>query len=241
MNAKLSADAAAKDLEKRRTDALRHGVDLTNLPEVPFTMPQPEAYKDVKWPRMPRDPNAPPEDPKNPDPPIIMNTPDIGFYPSKPQMNGRAILMYFWNPDVRISFEAMPEMDQLQKQYGRDLVVIGVISPLKAGSNQQEVKLDPDPEKIQKKLEEFSKHYNLGHTLLIDTSGNLLQTASNKNQNIIFVPWVAIMSSDNTLRWGGWWGLPQAKGAFDRVLANDPGIAARRKAEEEYIRSKAAK
>ncbi len=240
INSKNAADAAAKDLEKRRTDALRHGVDLTNLPEVPFTMPLPEAYKDVKWPRMPRDPNAQPEDPKNPDPPIIMNTPDIGFYPSKPQLQGRAVLMYFWHPEVHESFEIMPYMDQIQKMYSRDLVVIGVVCPLK-GQNGQELKLENDPDRIQKKLEEFRKNYKLEHTLLVDLSGTLLGTATNKNANNIALPWVALISSDNTLRWAGWLGLSQARGAFDRVLAVDPGIAARKKAEEEYIRAKAAK
>jgi thiol-disulfide isomerase/thioredoxin len=240
INAKIAADAAAKDLEKRRTDALRQGVDLTSLPEVPFTMPQPEAYKDIKWPKMPRDPNAQPEDPKNPDPPIVMNLPDVGFYPKKPETNGRAVLMYFWNPDVRESFLIMPAMDQLQKMYQRDLVVIGVVSPIKSGNNQ-EVKLDGDVEKIQKKLEEFTRTYNLGHTQLIDLNGTLLNTATNRNQNTILIPWGAIMSSDNVLRWGGWLSLPQAGGAFDRVLAADPGIKARKKAEEEYIRTKANK
>jgi thiol-disulfide isomerase/thioredoxin len=240
INSKMAADAAAKDLEKRRTDALRHGVDLTSLPEIPFTMPLPEAYKDVKWPKMPRDPNAPPEDPKNPDPPIVMNTPDVGFYPKKPEMNGRAILMYFWNPDVRSSFAVMPQMDQIQKMYQRDLVVIGVVSPIRSANNQ-EAKLDGDVEKIQKKLEEFTKTYNLGHTQLIDLQGTLLQTATNRNQNTILLPWGASMSSDNVLRWGGWLALPQAEGAFDRVLAVDPGIQARKRAEEEYIRTKAAK
>jgi thiol-disulfide isomerase/thioredoxin len=240
MNAKLAAEAAAKDAERRRTDALRHSIDLTGLPEVPFTMPQPEAYKEVRWPRMPRDPNAPPEDPKNPDPPIIMNIPDVGFYPSKPPMTGRAVLMYFWHPEILDSYqEVMPWMDQLQRQHSRDLVVIGVVCPLK-GPNGQELKVENDPERIQKRLEEFRKNYKLEHTLLVDLSGTLLGTASKNNQNIP-IPWGAIVSSDNTLRWGGWLAISQARGALDKVLANDPGVNARRKAEEEYIRAKANK
>jgi thiol-disulfide isomerase/thioredoxin len=241
LNAKLAADAAAKDAERRRTDAIRQSIDLTSLPEVPFTMPGPDAFKEVKWPRMPRDPNAPPEDPKNPDPPVQMNIPDIGYWPSKPTLNGRMILMYFWHPEVADSFAVMSEMDQLQKQNSRDVVVIGVICPLK-GENGQELKLENDPDRIQKKLEEFKKHYNLGHTFLVDLSGTLLGAATPKNgSNKIVLPWVAIVSSDNTLRWAGWWNLWVARGSFDKVLNNDPGVNARRKAEAEYIRTKASK
>ena len=165
-----------------------------------------------------------------------MNTPHVGFYPSKPQFAGRAILMYFWNPDIRESYSIMPAMDMLQKQHARDLVVIGVVSPIKSKDNQ-EVKLDPDVEKVQKRLEEFTRHYNLGHTQLIDLSGTLLNTAVNKDQNAILLPWIAVMSSDNTLRWGGWLRLPAAQGAIDKVLAVDPGVKARQRAEEEYLRS----
>jgi thiol-disulfide isomerase/thioredoxin len=240
LNAKLAADAAAKDLEKRRTEAMRHGVDLTSLPEIPFTAPLPEAYKDIKWPKMPRDPNAQPEDPKNPDPPIIMNVPDVGFYPSKPQMTGRVVLMYFWHPEVRSTFEIMPLMDQLQKMYQRDLVVIGVVTPVK-GPNNQEVKLENDPDHIQKRLDDFKRTYNLGHTFLIDLQGTLYTTASNKNSQGQANPWIAVVSSDNTLRWAGWLYLSEARGALDRTLTVDPGVVARHKAEEEYIRTKANK
>src|SRR5947207_767942 len=200
-------------------------------------MPLPEAYKDLKWPKMPRDPNAPPEDPKNPDPPIIMNIPEVGFYPSKPQMAGRVVLMYFWHPEVRTTFEIMPAMDQIQKMYGRDIVVIGVLTPVK-GQDGQDLKLENDPDHIQKRLEEFKKSYNLGHTFLLDLQGTLYSAATNKYQGKVAIPWIAVVSSDNTLRWGGWLGLSEARGSFDKTMNVDPGVAARRKAEEEYIRTK---
>jgi hypothetical protein len=167
--------------------------------------------------------------------------PEAGFYPSKPKLAGRAILMYFWNPNYRDSYmTTMPAMDQLQKQHSRDLVVIGVASPLKdAGGG--ELKLDQDADNVRKRLEDFSKHYNLGHTLLIDPTGSILNAVTNNNSSNIRFPFIAIISSDNTLRWVGYQGRPAAQGALDRVLANDPGIRTRQKAEEEYLRSKANK
>jgi hypothetical protein len=159
-------------------------------------------------------------------------------------MQGRVILMYFWHPEIMDSYhDVMPVMDKLQKQYARDLVVIGVVCSLKA-QNGNEFKLENDPEHVQKRLEEFRKNYNLGHSLLVDLGGTLYGTAtkaSQQNTPIPSIPWVAVISSDNTLRWAGWFARSQAQGALDRVLAVDPGVIARRKAEEAYIRAKSDK
>jgi hypothetical protein len=238
VNARLASEAAAKDAERRRTEAIRKSIDLTSLPEVPFTMPGPEAYKGLNWPKMPRDENAPPEDPKNPDPPVSMGVPDVGFWPSKPQMQGRAILMYFWHPDVPQTFAVMQDMDRLQRQHGRDVVVIGVVCPIKT-DNGQELKLDMDADHIQKRIDDFKARYRLGHTFLIDLSGTLLAAASGRNSsNKVIHPYLAMISSDNTLRWAGYSGKPESLGAFDRILEIDPGVNARRRAEAAFISSK---
>lgn len=237
LTAKMASEAAAKDAERRRTEAIRKSVDLTSMPEVPFTMPGPEAYKNLNWPRMPRDENAQPEDPKNPDPPIQMAIPDVGFWPSKPQMNGRALLLYFWHPDVPATFTAMQEMDRIQKQYSRDVVVIGVICPIK--TEGQDLKLDLEPDHIQKRLEDFKRRYSLGHTFLIDLNGSLMNAAtSRQNGTKVFYPFLAMVSSDNTLRWAGYEGRSERAGAFDRILEIDPGVNARRRAEAAFIGSK---
>jgi len=235
VNARLASEAASKDADRRRTEAIRKSIDLTSLPEVPFAMPGPEAFKNLNWPKMPRDENAQPEDPKTPDPPITMSIPDVGFWPSKPQMAGRAVLMYFWHPDVAGTFSIMPAMDRIQKQYSRDLVVIGVICPIKL-DNGQELKLDNDPEHIQKRIDDFKKRYSLGHTFLIDLNGSLLASASSRqNNNKVLHPYLAMVSSDNTLRWAGFAGRAESLGAFDRILEIDPGVNARRRAEAAYI------
>ncbi len=55
---------------------------------------------------------------------------DTPMLPRKPKTKGRAIIAYFWNPDFPESYRPMDRMDLLQTQNRRDLVVVGVLSPL---------------------------------------------------------------------------------------------------------------
>lgn len=241
---KLAADAAVRAAEMRRTDALRTQVDLTALPEVPFEDPTPEVYKETKWPPQPKDPqaqqnpqpgaaDAPPEE-------IKVVVPETGWFPEKPETKGRAVLMYFWHPDARVTFRDIDRMDLLQRQHSRDLVVVGVLAPLTDGQGTA-LKIETDPQKLQKKLDDFRSARKVGHPILVDTAGTLFEMSKKNYPDVsqgIPVPWVILVGSDNTARWWGW--FPDAKGqaAFDKVLANDPGIKARRAAEDEYIRAK---
>jgi hypothetical protein len=241
LNSELAIKSKQEEAERRRSEAIRNKVDMTDIPEVPFAMPLPEEYdkKKVKWPPMPRDPNAPPEDPKNPDPPIVVTLPDVGFFPSKPSLKGRAVFLYFWHPDFAPTYALFEPMNALQRQHRRDLVVIGVMSPLTMQSNtgQQEYKLDADPKTLKEKIEKIMGQQNINHTMILDTDGAIFDIVKNKNNEII-LPWGAVVSSDNSLRWAGFMGLTTFRGSIDRVLQVDPGIKARRAAEDEFLRSK---
>jgi hypothetical protein len=239
VNDKLAADSKAREIEGRRSAALRERVDLTSLPEVPFEAPAAETYKRPKWPVMPRDPNQPPPQPGQEEVLPTVALPEVGFFPSKPTTTGRAVLLYFWHPLAPQSFQVMPSMDMRQRRYGRDLVVIGVMTPIKDASGQ-DVKLDEDHAKVEKRIHEFINSRDLQHPLLIDLAGAIMTTVKrdqySSNNNV--TNYVAILSSDGTLRWAGSVSMPAFQAALDRVLAVDPGISARRSAEEEYIKSK---
>lgn len=243
LNAEIAGKAKQDEMERKRSEAIRSKVDMTDIPEVPFKMPLPEDYdkKKVKWPWMPRPENAGPEDPKNPDPPVIVTMPDAGFFPKKPTLKGRAVLLYFWHPDITYSYELFEPMNQLQRQYPRDLVVVGVMSPLTInvghGGGQKEYKLDNDPKSLKEKIEKIMERQKLNHTMLLDTEGAIFELVKNKNNSILY-PWAAIVSTDNTLRFAGWMELSIFKGSLDRVISVDPGIKARREAEDEYLKSR---
>ncbi len=236
----LAAKAKADEAERRRAEAIRTQVDMTAIPEVPFQMPLPEAYakEKVKWPYQPRPENSQPEDPKNPDPPVTIALPDAGYFPEKPNTKGKAVLLYFWHPDLPQTYQLFEPMDNLQRRHRRDLVVIGVMSPLKVKSaNNQEYKLEDDPAKLREKIESIMSKQRIAHYMTLDLDGSLVKTVMNK-ENEIIIPWGAVVSTDNVMRFGGFMGLSWFRGALDRVLEVDPGILARRAAEDEFLRSR---
>lgn len=249
---KLAADAATRAVELRRTDALRTQVDMTSLPEVPFEMPSDESFKGTwlnyrsnQWPTPPMDttggdqqtrpaPDAAPEVTK-------VALPDTGWFPAKPELKGRMVLMYFWHPEFGASFENVDQFDLLQRQHSRDVVVVGVLTPLSDGKGGT-LKIENDPVRLQKKLDQYRASRNIGHPILVDLNGSLFEMSKkhySEAQSGVSIPWVLITSSDNAARWWGF--LPRGQAAFDKVLANDPGLKARRAAEEKYIRDKGAK
>ncbi|MDX2131928.1 MAG: hypothetical protein SFY69_07750 [Planctomycetota bacterium] len=240
INDRLKADAAKRDADLRRTAGLRERVDLTSLPEIPFTEPTPDEYKKAKWPAPPKDPNEQPSatgEPVEPDLPRVALS-DSNFFPAKPQLKGRITLLYFWHPESRFTFQGMDRFDLLQRQRGRDLNVVGCLSPLKDNSGG-ELKMETDPKKLREKLEEFQKARVQGHSIFIDADGGIFQQAQKfYNNSALPLPWVAILSSDGVMRWWGWIADPKGQAAFDRIFEVDPGVLARRAAEAAYIRSK---
>lgn len=243
LNAKIAAEAKARDLEIRKSEALRTGLDMTNLPEIPFEQPDADTYKDAKWPTAPRDPNSTPEQLLQPEPAQPVNIPEVGWFPKKPEMKGRVTLMYFWHPDARVSYKAYDQFELIQRQMSRDLVVVGVISPLfdMNSTANERLKIETDPDKLNKKLEDFRSSKALTHHILADAAGTLF-TMSQKNypdtQQGIPAPWIAVISSDNQMRWWGWMGSPRARAALDKTLETDPGVKARRAAEDAYIKNR---
>jgi hypothetical protein len=236
----LAAQSKASEAERRRAESIRTQVDMTAIPEVPFQMPLPEAYakEKVAWPYMPRPEHSQPEDPKNPDPPITIALPDTGYFPEKPNLKGKAVLLYFWHPDLPRTYQLFEPMDNLQRRHRRDLVVVGVMSPIKIkGSSGQEYKLEDDPAKLKEKIESVMSKQHLAHYMALDLDGSLIKAVMNK-ENEVALPFGAVVSSDNVMRFGGFMNQSLFRGALDKVLAVDPGILARRAAEDEFLRSR---
>jgi len=237
LSGKLAADAKAADEQRRRTDSIRQSVSLTDLPEVPFPEPGPEVYAALKWPAPPKDPNAQ-QDPNQVPPLVKLSIPEAGFKPSRPELKGRAVLLYFWHPSLHETFlKVMPRMDLLQRQKGRDLAVIGVLTPM-TDSSGQVLPGDNDPAKIQQRIDDLSGGGRLGHSLLLDLQGTLLAASRRNDTQAQALPFVAIMSSDGVMRWSGSMREPAFQAALDKVLTIDPAVNARRQAEEQYLREK---
>jgi cytochrome c biogenesis protein CcmG, thiol:disulfide interchange protein DsbE len=233
---KLASDREQARMAAARTGQIRDNVAMRDLPELPFPAPSAEAYKAVTWPKLELGESGYGQGPQ--EPPVIKLADNSYFFPSKPAMSGRAQVLYFWHPSLRPSYDrVMDKMDQLQRERGRDLAVIGVLSQFQQNSyNPNPNPEEADPEKVKKRVEGFrdlAKHQSLTMDL---SGGTLSQVAGQQGQAT--APYAAVLSSDGTLRWRGDPRSPGFIGAVDYVISHDPGVKARRAAEDQYIKSR---
>lgn len=241
INSTMAAQAAKKDAEARRTSTINQDVSLTEIPEQSFTQPGAEAFKSVKWPKMPKGENEQSSSTPGQEPPAIgMTLPETGWLGGKPNTKGRAAVLYFWNPEVRETYtqmDIMNKMDLLKTQRSRDLVVAGVVCKIAVQSGERE-KFESDPKKLLEKVTTFVTTRNLKQSILIDPASVLFNASlRGKGDSSAPLPWVAIVSSDGILRWSGWRGEPSFEAALEQVLRVDPGVQARRAAEDEYLKA----
>ncbi len=235
------------DAAQRRAQAINVATDMTNLPEVEFTQPSAEDFKAIAWPKMPvpRQPTQSFTEPKADErkkleekwEPFTIS--DSAFITPTPSLKGRLRLVYFWHPESRFSFDQMVMFDLVQRQLGRDVVVIGAIAPLKDAAAGDEVKAEMDPAKLKKTWDEYVAKKTPGHAHIIDGQGSLYDLArakdQNQDQNITYIPYVALVGSDGVMRWGGFYYMPSFRAALSKMLEIDPGVKARRAAEAEFI------
>lgn len=242
LNEREAAEKLAKAREEAKTASINQDAELLkNLPELPVPAPSEKDYKDAKWPELPKRQNRSEEA----EPEKRLTLPQAGWVPQQPLTTGRAILMYFWHPAWNATFEQMqPYADLLQRQFQRDVVVIGALTNLERLGEQGDTQNLTDAEKAKRNLtadsamqriNEFRSVRKYEHTMVSDLSGSLLQQAT--SDRTIPLPYVAIASSDGVIRWWGFAGATEAKGALDRILDVDPGIKARRKVEADYIKT----
>lgn len=240
LNQKEADAKRAKAIQDAKTSSINNQNDLLrNLPEQTFPAPTAEAYAQAKWPKLPTDERG-----TTTSEPRKITLPNAGWSPNQPPLTGRAVLLYFWNPGVPASYDQMQRFaDLVQRQYQRDLVVVGVLSDFESFGQRDNKQLTDEekakkvltPETALKRIQEFQTARKYEHAMVVDLAGSVLKTVTSENE--IPLPFVAVVSSDGMSRWWGFIGSPEAKGALDRVLEVDPGVQARRKAEAEYLRS----
>ncbi|MBM4108625.1 MAG: hypothetical protein FJ255_07405 [Phycisphaerae bacterium] len=242
---RLASQEQQRHADALRPESIREQVDLSRLPEVPFTPPPPEQYAKVKWPKFPRlgeqSFQQPEEDPTRP-----AGLPDSGWFPEKPSTMGRITVLYFWTPALPRTYDpVMRNMDVLAKQLGRDGVVAGVYTFVTSNTHNPSPREleERDPAKAQARLVAMRASMVLNHSQILDLDGGLLSGVrpGTPSNNEIPLPFAAIVSSDGTLRWSGPLAHPSFQGALEQVLQSDPGVEARRSAEAKYIREREGK
>jgi hypothetical protein len=236
INAKMAADKAASDALSRRAETGRSEVDFTKIPILPFAKPSADEYKRASWPKTPRDTQGQ-DSSKRLDPrPVTLPTSD--WYPSKPNSDGRITVAYFWHPDILFTYDkTVGEVDRLQKLYGRDVNFVGVLVIPQSNTGTELKDEQKDPERLKKRLKEFTVARKYEHYLTFD-AGNVLWTTL-ATENPIPIPFYVVIGSDSVARW--WSSLRDGLdpgGAILKMIENDPGVKARRKAEDAWIKTK---
>ena len=226
------------EIESRRTARINQQADLLSIPEVSFPEPSEEAYALARWPRVQVDPNqfsgfGEPAGPRR------VELPGDGFYPSAPATKGRAVVVYFWDRNVPATTARIRPMDELQRRYARDISVVGVMMDLNQQNNfGQPVENVGGPE-ARAILRDTHRSAGLAHSLLADLGG-AMRSAAEGNQFSSFGQgprtMAAVVSSDGVVRWFGDSTSTGFESAVALVAREDPGVRARRAAEDEYLR-----
>lgn len=239
---KRADDEAAKG---RRTQEIRPDIDLASLPPVPpgYSTPSESVYRNTAWPKLAdkiaTDAGLVDQNGQRTD--VKLTFQPQGWFPARPEIQGRAMVLYFWHPDMSETFTSvMPKMDLLQKQYRRDLAVVGVMIPRKkldssfGNSGQQD---DETAEKLVQRYRTFVNSRDFAHALAADPTGssvNVLGQASNKLPS----PAAMVVSSDGIIRWIGSVNSQGFRYAVETIVAEDPGVRARRAADQAFIENK---
>ena len=245
-NARIAENAAAARVEAAKTSGINQSVDLTGMPEQPYTQPDEDVYSKAgfkKYSVVQRDAINKFDDVKH----LVL--PEETFFPKKPETQGRCVVVYFWSWLFPRSYDpAMEAMEHLQRKYGRDVVFIGVWSPFKLDGVtndyiKQELKEEQEPEKVIAKIRKFTEDRKFQHTLLADPTSVVLTNARSNDLKFTYfeVPYAAVASSEGVIRFQGSSHWPEFVGAIDEVLLHDPGVKLRRAAEEKWINAQAAK
>lgn len=250
--ARIQREQADADRDFARTFDIRQDFHLSDIPELPFPQPTEEQYAAVKWPKeKEEDENQRSRYGQEAGPGRLPQYEDLAFYPSKPQLKGRLVIAYFFNPTVPQSYQQfIAEANRLQKAHGRDVVVLGVMSPkedpnARNRGGQEAPKIDPV--KWGQEFVEFARLRDPKHWLVIDPVGQLVtalnigQRSGNQDGGVFAasnMTYVALISSDGVVRWHG----PRHSKWFpymlDELLRVDPAVLERRKVEEVYRRTR---
>lgn len=235
--ARMEADAARREVEFRKPQQIEDRVNLRALPEVPFVAPPEFAYAVADWPERKVDEKNSRRNNEDAGPrPVPL--PGGWFGDEPPKTDGRAVVYYAWELDDPQGVEIVREMDRLQRQLGRDAVIVGVLTGIRSkDNNNRRDDENINPEVLLGRLERFRKMHGVEHPMTIDIGGGVFG-GDNRNRGRDQDYGAIVVSSDSMLRWEGAAGDPAFRAAIGRVVDADPGVHARRAAEAAYIRAR---
>ena len=213
-----------KQARQARTEARRsHRVSEKYIEalrsEVPFVLPDPEAYSEVEW--TPEDEDDPYRGGRSQDEvgkpfPAAQALGTVTWFGAEPENKGRVVVVAFWSPSSEPSRRALSKLEAIQDINKAKLVVIGLV-----GSAEQ----------TEARIRSFlgDDETNVFHAY--DGGGAIAESV-----RVRTVPYVMVLSSDGVVRWQGDPNDAAFDGAVDRIIDLDPGVKARLAAREAYLK-----
>ncbi|MFM9994618.1 MAG: TlpA family protein disulfide reductase [Phycisphaerales bacterium] len=242
----------AEELKRRlgANQPIRDNMELDRLPAVPpgYSQPDEERYAADIWPtytnvEIGRAMGLVDQAGR----PVLqaLNLLPVAWHPGEPAVQGRVIVIYLWHPDVRESYAVFDAMDTLQRNYPRDLAVIGALTPLRNLRGQSG--FDPNQteeteETIGRKLAQFLRARNFQHAIAADYGATAILSLPQNTNNAgaaVRHPRVIIASSDGIIRYIGSYDRGVTKSWLDNIVSADPGVALRRRLDTAYIENRA--
>ena len=238
-------ERARQRAEARRSGAINQNVSLENLPVVPFTAPSPEVYASVNWPKIDEELLEKAQSYEELTPPFAV--PEGEWLNGKPNTDGKIIVAYLWHPAAKeLMTDLMLKMEDIHKQQGRDIAVMGFMIPHAESGNRS--RRGGGGLVADKFLDIPITQQGMKHALgnrritqsLLASPGSPMPTVGNErrrsNDSDIFGR-IIVVSTDGRVRreamYNEWSKVQQA---IDHLLRVDPGVKARREAEDRYIR-----
>lgn len=241
--AEIDAEREHARREAARSSGARESIDMSSIPAIPpgFTPPTADAFAAIKWPptKFQAYSATPSSSGQTPPTPVIQLPEGEGWIGTRPELQGRVWVIYFWALDNHESYSVMQQMDQLQKSRGRDVAVVGILTRIRRQNTNTWEEKPEDPVQLIRKVTDFTRGKALQHATFVEPTGQLLQqTRGSENSEGIPVPYVVVCSSDGSVRFSGWAKHPSFESSLDNTLNMDPGVRARRNADAAFLRSK---
>ena len=231
---KVLADRnAAKERDKWKTSA--SSSTQVGMVDVAFNAPEEDAYKAVKWPfivgKVEKDEVL--EKIHN-DPPKLAMPNEEEWIPGQPKRGGRIVVMYFIDPKDADTLRVIPVMNAIQDQYRRDVVVVGAVTAPKTETTDDEKHRQRNRELLNEVLAGRSvNHWFTPKVMKADKlelgDESLKPRLSNQRDTFGFA---LTLSTDDKIRWLGTPYSEELRRSLDRIIALDPAVQARRKAED---------
>lgn len=213
---------------------------------VDFPEPDEEVYKATRWPYMVGkvETDAIFDKIKN-NPPNVTTWPEEDWVPTTPKHAGKLIVVYYFDPKEVDWLNVFPTMNRLHDQFKRDVLVVGSMfkqgQNALSGNNQNAATGEDEGKLVERNKQQLASilrtrsinHYIVPRTIRYENlelgGGGMLPRMSRLSEE---AGAAAVLSSDLKMRWIGSPYDQDLRVALDKLIAVDPGVKARRKAED---------